>query len=179
MNDKVWTLYEMAAFGRELGIPPPFLGCRRVQILRGKQPDALRARMYIRSTLRLSFVTVCRLSFIWLAVILRRLRSPSTRLHIASSYPSFVLGVRGVSDEDRPILRSSHAWDVQHARHVRSVPDCSVSFVSGRTTGIARDSGDGLSHSVSHYYGYALPRAILLLNPADRDLTEFTVENLH
>ena len=67
----------------------------------------------------------------------------------------------------------------KRSRHVRGVPDSSVPFAPGRTTGIAKDSGDGLSHSVSYNYGFALPHAILRLNPADRDLTEVTVENLH
>ena len=37
-------------------------------------------------------IPVCRSSFVWPAEIFRILVSPSTRLHIASSYPSLVLG---------------------------------------------------------------------------------------
>lgn len=45
-------------------------------------------------------------------------------------------------------------------------------YASGKTTGLVLDSGDGVSHAVPVFEGFAIPNSIRRIDVAGRDVTE-------
>ena len=93
-----------------------------------------------------------------------------------------------VSPEEHPILMTEASLNPKNNREkmtqimfeVFNVPCLYVSvqavlalYASGRCTGVVLDSGDGVSHTVPIFEGYAIPHAIQKILLAGQNLTEY------
>merc|ERR1712046_33433 len=90
------------------------------------------------------------------------------------------------SPEEHPILVTEAPMNPRRAREklaeiffeTFNVPSLVISmqavlalYANGKTTGVVLDSGDGVTHCVPLYEGFALPHAIRRIDLAGRDVT--------
>uniref|UniRef100_A0A0X3P7P7 Alpha-centractin n=2 Tax=Schistocephalus solidus TaxID=70667 RepID=A0A0X3P7P7_SCHSO len=93
-----------------------------------------------------------------------------------------------VNSEEHPVLLTEPPLNPKHNREKMAemlfetfcVPALYISmqavlslYASGRITGVVLDSGDGVTHAVPIYEGYALPHSIERTDLAGRDVTRY------
>lgn len=99
----------------------------------------------------------------------------------------YIFAEMRVNSEEHPVLLTEAALNPRKSREKAAeiffetfgCPALFISaqailslYASGRTTGVVLDSGDGVTHAVPVYEGFALPHAVMRADIAGRDVTE-------
>ena len=68
--------------------------------------------------------------------------------------------------------------DLKGEHFYTSVTSVLALYACGKTTGLVLESGEGITHSVPIYEGFALPFATINLDIGGHDLTSYLIELL-